>query len=113
MDSYAWELRAQIRSGEKSPTEAAEACLSRIDERDSSLRAFLHVDQDGLLSEAARQTAALARLLRNRPLPLTDADLWSVGLGPLAGIPLAVKDLEDVGSRFALLPSRSSLYPQF
>jgi len=58
-----------------------EACLARIDERDAPLRAFLFVARESARAEAAAQTAAIAE---GKPM------------GPLAGLPIAIKDMEDV-----------------
>jgi aspartyl-tRNA(Asn)/glutamyl-tRNA(Gln) amidotransferase subunit A len=72
------ELAALVASGETSAVEVARAHLDRIAAVDDKLHAFLHVDDVGALDAAARVDAARAR---------GDA------LGPLAGVPLALKDV--------------------
>jgi aspartyl-tRNA(Asn)/glutamyl-tRNA(Gln) amidotransferase subunit A len=72
------ELAASIAAGDVSAVEVAEAHLERIDAVDGAVHAFLHVDRDGAL--------AAARAVDDRR---------SAGeeLGPLAGVPLAMKDV--------------------
>jgi aspartyl-tRNA(Asn)/glutamyl-tRNA(Gln) amidotransferase subunit A len=72
------ELSTLLSSGEVSAVEVADAHLARIQEVDSAVHAFLHVDAEG-----AR--AAAADVDRRR----------SAGekLSPLAGVPLALKDV--------------------
>ena len=67
-----------LSKGEVTSTELTQAHLDRIASVDSSVKAFLHVDAEGALAQAAR----------------VDADR-SAGkkLHPLAGIPLALKDV--------------------
>jgi aspartyl-tRNA(Asn)/glutamyl-tRNA(Gln) amidotransferase subunit A len=67
-----------LAKGEVTSTELTQAHLDRISDVDSSVKAFLHVDAEGALAQAAR----------------VDADR-SAGkkLHPLAGIPLALKDV--------------------
>jgi aspartyl-tRNA(Asn)/glutamyl-tRNA(Gln) amidotransferase subunit A len=72
------ELAADIAAGEVSAAEVAQAYLDRIAAVDGELNAFLHVDTDGALA-AAR--AVDARRAAGEPL------------GPLAGVPLAMKDV--------------------
>jgi aspartyl-tRNA(Asn)/glutamyl-tRNA(Gln) amidotransferase subunit A len=67
-----------IRDGEVSAAEVTRAHLDRIGERDGALHAFLHVDADGALAAADRVDRDRAA---GRPL------------GPLAGVPLALKDV--------------------
>ena len=64
--------------GEVTSTQLTQAHLDRINDVDTSVKAFLHVDAEGALEQAAR----------------VDADR-SAGkkLHPLAGIPLALKDV--------------------
>ena len=81
MDRYVWELRELVQSGQVTPTQVVQACLERVAERDGELRCFLHLDVAGALAEAAEQTA---RQAAGEPLP------------PLAGIPIGVKDLDEV-----------------
>jgi aspartyl-tRNA(Asn)/glutamyl-tRNA(Gln) amidotransferase subunit A len=72
------QLAERIASGAVSAVEVAQAHLDRIAEVDDRLGAFLHVDVEGAL-------AAAAEVDRRR----------SAGerLGPLAGVPLALKDV--------------------
>ena len=77
-------LAAAVASGEVSAVEVTRAHLDRIDAVDAKLHAFLHVDADGALA-AAR--AVDAKRAAGDPL------------GPLAGVPLALKDvLTQVGA---------------
>ncbi len=67
-----------LLKGEVTSTELTQAHLDRISDVDSSVKAFLHVDAEGALAQAAR----------------VDADRSSGRkLHPLAGIPLALKDV--------------------
>ena len=83
MDRYVWELRELVQAGQVTPTQVVQACLERVAERDGAgeLRCFLHLDAAGALAEAAEQTA---RQAAGEALP------------PLAGIPIGVKDLDEV-----------------
>jgi aspartyl-tRNA(Asn)/glutamyl-tRNA(Gln) amidotransferase subunit A len=72
------ETAAAIASGEASAVEVAEAHLDRIAKVDEKVHAFLHVDTEGALAAARAVDADRAA---GRPL------------GPLAGVPLALKDL--------------------
>ena len=71
-------LAAVIAGGEMSALEVTDAHLARIGEVDESVRAFLHVAADG-----ARRAARAVDERRAAGEPL----------GPLAGVPLALKDL--------------------
>jgi len=74
-------LAAAVRSGRSSAQAVIEAALARIDQLDPRINAFTHV-----MREEARRDAARV-----------DSHLRSGGaLGPLAGVPFAVKDLYDV-----------------
>jgi aspartyl-tRNA(Asn)/glutamyl-tRNA(Gln) amidotransferase subunit A len=75
-DLTAGELRAKYRRGETSPTEAVRAVFERIDAQERRLHAYLYVDREAALAEAARWDGAVRR---------DDAP-------PLAGIPIALKD---------------------
>jgi aspartyl-tRNA(Asn)/glutamyl-tRNA(Gln) amidotransferase subunit A len=72
------ELAGVIASGEASAVEVAQAHLDRIAAVDDQVRAYLHVDSAGALHAAA---AVDARRAAGEPL------------GPLAGVPLALKDV--------------------
>jgi Asp-tRNA(Asn)/Glu-tRNA(Gln) amidotransferase A subunit family amidase len=75
--STATELRERIGRGDLSPVALVEASLARIDQLDGQLRAFVTVDCEGARA-AARQAEEDVR----RGVPL----------GPLHGLPVAVKD---------------------
>ena len=81
MDMFVHELRDLVQSGQLTPTAIVEACLARISERNPSTNSFLHVAAESALAEAAEQTRQQAA---GQPLP------------PLAGIPIGIKDLDDV-----------------
>jgi aspartyl-tRNA(Asn)/glutamyl-tRNA(Gln) amidotransferase subunit A len=72
------DLGRAIAAGELSAVDAARAHLDRIAAVDGRVHAYLHVDTDGALAAAARIDAARAA---GEPL------------GPLAGVPVAVKDV--------------------
>jgi amidase len=73
-------LARRIRAGEVSPREAADAYLARIERVDPRVHSYLHVAADRAVAAAKRAEQALAD---RRPL------------GPLHGVPVAVKDLFD------------------
>ena len=72
------ETAAAVAAGEASAVEVAQAHLDRIAAVDGSVKAYLHVDTEGAL-EAAR--AVDKQRANGEPL------------GPLAGVPLAMKDV--------------------
>jgi aspartyl-tRNA(Asn)/glutamyl-tRNA(Gln) amidotransferase subunit A len=69
-----------VRNGEISARELVGLSLESIDAHQSALNAFVHVDADGALAAADAVDRARAA---GEPL------------GPLAGVPFGVKDLED------------------
>lgn len=73
-------LAAQVRSGERSASELTEAALGRIDQLNRQVGAFVAVD-----ATRARQEAE----------DLDRRITAGQDVGPLAGIPIGVKDLED------------------
>ena len=75
------ELTARVQAGEVSPVEAVQSCLARIEATNPSLNAFVHTCGTRALVEAREQEKALRA---GKPV------------GPLAGVPFGVKDLEDV-----------------
>jgi len=77
LELSAVDLVAAIRRGEVSAVQAAEAFLDRITRVDGSINAFLHVDRMAALARAADVDK---RRREGKPL------------GPLAGLPVAVKD---------------------
>jgi aspartyl-tRNA(Asn)/glutamyl-tRNA(Gln) amidotransferase subunit A len=72
------ELAELMAAGEASAVEVAEAHLDRIAAVDGAVRAFLHVDSELVLEQARRVDARRAAGER---------------LGPLAGVPVAHKDV--------------------
>jgi Asp-tRNA(Asn)/Glu-tRNA(Gln) amidotransferase A subunit family amidase len=69
-----------VRDGDVTARELTQTSLDRIDRQQSRLNAFVHVDAEGAL--AAADAVDRARSAGER-------------LGPLAGVPFGVKDLED------------------
>ena len=78
LTATAAELGAQIAARELTSAEVVEAFLGQIERHDERVHAFLHVDAEGARAQAAAVDARL------------DA---GEKLGPLAGVPLAMKDL--------------------
>ncbi|MFD7734029.1 Asp-tRNA(Asn)/Glu-tRNA(Gln) amidotransferase subunit GatA [Kitasatospora phosalacinea] len=72
------ETATAIAKGEVTAVEVAQAHLDRIDAVDKKVNAFLHVDHEGALAAARAVDAKRAS---------------GAGLGPLAGVPLALKDV--------------------
>jgi aspartyl-tRNA(Asn)/glutamyl-tRNA(Gln) amidotransferase subunit A len=68
------ETAARIAARETTAVEVTEAHLARISDIDDQVHAFLHVDREGALAQARRVDAGEIR-------------------GPLAGVPLALKDV--------------------
>jgi aspartyl-tRNA(Asn)/glutamyl-tRNA(Gln) amidotransferase subunit A len=73
-------LAADVAARRVSSRELVEAALARIDEVDAQVNAFVALDPEGALSQA--------RAIDDRLAAGED-------IGPLAGIPIGVKDLED------------------
>jgi aspartyl-tRNA(Asn)/glutamyl-tRNA(Gln) amidotransferase subunit A len=69
-----------VRDGDVTARELTQTSLERIDQEQSRLNAFVHVDAEGALAAADAVDRARAS---------------GVQLGPLAGVPFGVKDLED------------------
>jgi len=78
IETTAVELGRRLAAREVSAVEVARAFLDRIGAVDERVHAFLHVDAEGALAAAAAVDEARARGDR---------------LGPLAGVPVAVKDV--------------------
>ena len=72
------EMASKLASGEVTSVALTQAHLDRIAEVDDKVHAFLHVDTQGALEQAALVDAARAR---------------GEKMGPLAGVPLALKDV--------------------
>lgn len=69
-----------VREGTVSALELTRACLARIDERESQIHAFAYLNRDLALAQAE----AVDRAMRAGHL-----------VGPLAGVPVGVKDVFD------------------
>jgi aspartyl-tRNA(Asn)/glutamyl-tRNA(Gln) amidotransferase subunit A len=78
IDKTAAALAADIREGRLTAVEVTTAFLDRIDAVEGTVKAFLHIDREGALATAAEVDAAVAA---------------GEELGPLAGVPIAVKDV--------------------
>lgn len=70
-------LAAAIREGKTTAVEAAEAMLARIEEKDKELNCYVTVDKEGALRQAAKVQEKIEK-----------GELT----GPLAGVPVALKD---------------------
>jgi aspartyl-tRNA(Asn)/glutamyl-tRNA(Gln) amidotransferase subunit A len=73
-------LAEKVRKGERSATELVEHALGRIAELNPTVNAFVAVDEERSRAAAAAVDARVAA---------------GIDPGPLAGIPIGVKDLED------------------
>jgi aspartyl-tRNA(Asn)/glutamyl-tRNA(Gln) amidotransferase subunit A len=71
---------ASIASGDTTAVALLEMCIDRIGRHNDELNAFVYLDLDGARDMAAEVDA---RISRGQPV------------GPLAGVPFGVKDLED------------------
>ena len=71
---------AAIRNRSITARDLVEQCLSAVDQHNPALNAFVFLDVDGARTRADEADAAIAR---------------GEDLGPLAGVPFGVKDLED------------------
>jgi Asp-tRNA(Asn)/Glu-tRNA(Gln) amidotransferase A subunit family amidase len=76
----AYELAAMIRRGELKPSELMAATIRRIEQTNPKLNAFVTLRTDAAMAEARALDEKIAR---------------GEDVGPLAGLPLGVKDLED------------------
>jgi Asp-tRNA(Asn)/Glu-tRNA(Gln) amidotransferase A subunit family amidase len=74
------ELASGVRTGERSAEELVGHALARIDALDDRVNAFVALDEAGALAAARAIDGAASKGER---------------VGPLAGIPIGVKDLED------------------
>ena len=75
---------AQVRAGRADPVDVVEQALERLAACDDDVRAFVLVDADGARAQARDRAAEVAR---------------GAPLGPLHGVPVAVKDLFDVAGQ--------------
>ncbi len=73
-------LAASVRAGERSARSLTDAALDRIEAHDGTLNAFVAVDADAARAQADAIDARIAA---------------GEDVGPLAGIPVGIKDLED------------------
>lgn len=78
----ATELSARIAAGELSPVEVVESCLARIEDRDDDVNAFVTVCAESARERAREAEAAIEA---------------GASVGPLHGLPVAIKDLIHVG----------------
>ncbi len=74
------EIAAAVRSGATTAVAVTRAALDRITDRDPAIGAFVAVDPDRALRQAAEVDARIAA---------------GAQTGPLAGVPIGVKDTED------------------
>jgi aspartyl-tRNA(Asn)/glutamyl-tRNA(Gln) amidotransferase subunit A len=74
------EAAAMVRERSVSALELVDACFDAIDQRDGPLNAWVHIDRDGARAGADAVDRAVTA---DEPL------------GPLAGVPFGVKDLDD------------------
>ncbi len=74
------EAAEAIRKGEVTSQELVRACLERIEEFESALGAWAHLDPDHALDQAKRADEYRAR---------------GLAVGPLHGVPVGVKDIID------------------
>ncbi|MFN8557839.1 MAG: amidase [Dehalococcoidia bacterium] len=74
------EAAAQVRTGQVSPVDLVRAMLDRIERLDGTLTSFITVTAEAALAEAQRAEAQAA---------------LGGALGPLHGVPIALKDLFD------------------
>ncbi len=77
LDYTAAEVSAKIKAGEATATDAAEAVLARIEEKEELYHCYVTIDKEGALEKAA----AVQKRIESGELT-----------GPLAGVPVAIKD---------------------
>src|SRR5262249_10184457 len=76
----ATEAAAEIARGAVSAEDYARACLDRIEALDGEIKAFVHLDREHALAQACA---------------LDERRTQGHSLGPLHGIPVAIKDIID------------------
>jgi Asp-tRNA(Asn)/Glu-tRNA(Gln) amidotransferase A subunit family amidase len=74
------EAAARLAAGTIASEELVTACLARIDEREAEVQAWAHLDRERALEEARAADAARRS---------------GKGVGPLAGLPVGLKDIID------------------
>jgi len=79
----ATELLTKIKQGETTPSEILDACLARIDAIDTQLHAFTTLERASAIKAAKEITSRISQKKK---------------VGPLMGLPLAVKDCISVKS---------------
>ena len=87
------ETAAKIAAGELTAVQAVDACLAAIESRDPALNAFSVVLADRARAEAAERDAA------------------SASLGPLHGVPIAIKEENDVEGCVTTFGGRANTTP--
>jgi Asp-tRNA(Asn)/Glu-tRNA(Gln) amidotransferase A subunit family amidase len=85
-------IASEVRRGELSPVRIVEGCLARLDAAEPAVQAWVEVDRDGALRRARELESALRR---------------GENPGPLAGVPVGIKDIVDVAG----LPTRLGAGP--
>jgi aspartyl-tRNA(Asn)/glutamyl-tRNA(Gln) amidotransferase subunit A len=90
------QLSALLADSTASAREVASAHLDRIEAVDPEIHAFLHVDRQGALSAADAVDTARAE---------------GAALGPLAGVPLALKDVLTMRAHHLWLAHPAGLAP--
>lgn len=88
----AYEIADLVRAGEVSAKEVLETFLERIDQSNEALNAFVHLEADRARTDAAEIDRRVAA---------------GEDPGPLAGVPIGIKDLEDVAG----MPTRHGSVP--
>lgn len=76
----AWELAGHIKKGHLSPLDLVRQTIERIERIDAQLNAFVALRPEAAMAEAQAMTERIVA---------------GESIGPLAGIPIGVKDLED------------------
>src|SRR5262245_58007241 len=76
----ATEAAAEIARGAMSAVDYSRACLARIEATDGEIKAFVHLDREHVLAQARA---------------LDERRTHGYPLGPLHGIPVAIKDIID------------------
>ena len=89
------EAARQVRSRQLSPVALVESLLTRIDRLEPRLKAWVHLDREGVLAEARRKEAELAEAppesAPRRAVSRTPSRAPTAGL--LYGVPIGLKDI--------------------